>query len=419
MSELLAQVDGAAYVVRRSLHDVVQIKRAKKAIREAFDVQQRGLGFAMVELLSSCPTNWGMKPDEALSGSRRRWCPPSRSATSRCPRGCAPACGPQGGGRMSTVHSADLVIAGFGGQGVLFAGQLLAHAALDAGLQTTWIPSYGPEMRGGTANCTVVVADEPIGSPVVGRPQRRIVLNLPSLDRYEPLVAPGGLLVVNTSLVDRAVARTDLDVIAIPGDDVAAELGQPEADERGAARRAAGAPPRLRRCRRSTSWRGPRSGGSCPSGTGACCGATGRRSHAGRSWRTRWGPGAAHPSHRTAGGQQECRGHGGRHPTDVLHESSSLGRFGSRTAHMGLRALRTRLAAGVPLSMERKGRASDRRDRGTSAGRASVRRTERGIAHLLRPRPPGGTSTGWTGRVDRVACPHPARQGLRKPDADA
>ena len=66
MSELLAQVDGAAYVVRRSLHDVVQIKRAKKAIREAFDVQQRGLGFAMVELLSSCPTNWGMKPDEAL-----------------------------------------------------------------------------------------------------------------------------------------------------------------------------------------------------------------------------------------------------------------------------------------------------------------------------------------------------------------
>ena len=129
---------------------------------------------------------------------------------------------------MSAVHSADLVIAGFGGQGVLFAGQLLAHAALDAGLQTTWMPSYGPEMRGGTANCTVVVADGPIGSPVVGRPQAVIALNLPSLDRYEPLVAPGGLLVVNTSLVDRAVARTDLDVVAIPGDDVAAELGHPK-----------------------------------------------------------------------------------------------------------------------------------------------------------------------------------------------
>src|SRR3990172_1760380 len=122
---------------------------------------------------------------------------------------------------MSRAHTADLVIAGFGGQGVLFAGQLLAHAALDAGLQTTWMPSYGPEMRGGTANCTVVVADGPIGSPVVGRPQAVIALNLPSLDRFEPLVAPGGLLVVNTSLVDRDVARTDLDVVAIPGDDVA------------------------------------------------------------------------------------------------------------------------------------------------------------------------------------------------------
>lgn len=121
----------------------------------------------------------------------------------------------------------DLVIAGFGGQGVLFAGQLLAHAALDADLHTTWYPSYGPEMRGGTANCTVVVSDEPIGSPVVARPEAAIVLNLPSLDRYEPLVRPGGLLVVNASLIDREVRRTDVDVVAIPADDVAAELGSP------------------------------------------------------------------------------------------------------------------------------------------------------------------------------------------------
>lgn len=125
-------------------------------------------------------------------------------------------------------RAADLVIAGFGGQGVLFAGQLLAHAALDAGLHTTWFPSYGPEMRGGTANCTVVVSDGPIGSPIVGRPQAAIALNLPSLDRYEPLLAPGGLLVVNTSLVDRPVARRDLDVVAVAGDDVAAELGHPK-----------------------------------------------------------------------------------------------------------------------------------------------------------------------------------------------
>jgi len=121
----------------------------------------------------------------------------------------------------------DLIIAGFGGQGVLFAGQLLAHAALDADLHTTWYPSYGPEMRGGTANCTVVISDEPIGAPVVARPEAAIVLNLPSLDRYEPLVRPGGLLVVNASLIDRDVRRTDVDVVAIPADDVAAELGSP------------------------------------------------------------------------------------------------------------------------------------------------------------------------------------------------
>jgi 2-oxoglutarate ferredoxin oxidoreductase subunit gamma len=122
----------------------------------------------------------------------------------------------------------DLIIAGFGGQGVLFAGQLLAHAALDAGLETTWYPSYGPEMRGGTANCTVVISDEPIGSPVTERPQAAIVMNLPSLDRYEPLVRPGGVLVVNASLIDRAVTRDDVDVITIPADDVAAELGHPK-----------------------------------------------------------------------------------------------------------------------------------------------------------------------------------------------
>jgi 2-oxoglutarate ferredoxin oxidoreductase subunit gamma len=121
--------------------------------------------------------------------------------------------------------TADLVIAGFGGQGVLFAGQLLAHAALDADLHTTFYPSYGPEMRGGTANCTVVVSDEPIASPVVSHPRAVIVMNLPSLDRYEPLLPPGGVLVVNASLVDRAVRRRDLEVIAIPADDVAAELG--------------------------------------------------------------------------------------------------------------------------------------------------------------------------------------------------
>lgn len=119
----------------------------------------------------------------------------------------------------------EIVIAGFGGQGVLFAGQLLAYAALDSGKETTWIPSYGPEMRGGTANCTVIIADEEIGSPLVRNPQAVIALNLPSMDKYEPLVIPGGVLVVNSSMVNRAPQRTDIQVIQIPGNEIAEQLG--------------------------------------------------------------------------------------------------------------------------------------------------------------------------------------------------
>ena len=97
----------------------------------------------------------------------------------------------------------EIIIAGFGGQGVLFGGQVVAYAAMDAGKEVTWIPSYGPEMRGGTANCTVVIADEEIGSPLVKNPPLAIALNLPSFDKYEETLAPGGTLIVNQSMVDR------------------------------------------------------------------------------------------------------------------------------------------------------------------------------------------------------------------------
>lgn len=119
----------------------------------------------------------------------------------------------------------EVIISGFGGQGTLFAGQLLAYAALDEKKETTWIPSYGPEMRGGTANCTVIVADEEIGSPLVSRPAAVIAMNLPSLDKYEPLVRGGGVLVVNQSIVNREPARKDIKVIMIPANDIAEKLG--------------------------------------------------------------------------------------------------------------------------------------------------------------------------------------------------
>jgi 2-oxoglutarate ferredoxin oxidoreductase subunit gamma len=119
----------------------------------------------------------------------------------------------------------SIVIAGFGGQGVLFAGQLLAYAGMDSGNHVTWIPSYGPEMRGGTAHCTVIISDEPIGAPIVSSPDIAIVLNQPSFEKYETLVKSGGLLVINSSLVTTETTRSDIDVINIPANRIADEWG--------------------------------------------------------------------------------------------------------------------------------------------------------------------------------------------------
>jgi 2-oxoglutarate ferredoxin oxidoreductase subunit gamma len=119
----------------------------------------------------------------------------------------------------------EIIIAGFGGQGVLFGGQVVAYAAMDAGKEVTWIPSYGPEMRGGTANCTVVIADKEIGSPLAKNPPLAVALNLPSFDKCEDTLAPGGALIVNQSMVDRAVKRTDINVIFVPCNEIAEELG--------------------------------------------------------------------------------------------------------------------------------------------------------------------------------------------------
>lgn len=119
----------------------------------------------------------------------------------------------------------EIIVSGFGGQGALFAGQLLTYAGLYEGRHVTWIPSYGPEMRGGTAHCTVILSDEPIGSPIIRNPTIAIVLNPPSMDKYEPLLTPGGILVVNTSLVRRPPQRDDLTVIEVPANDMARELG--------------------------------------------------------------------------------------------------------------------------------------------------------------------------------------------------
>ncbi|HBY94702.1 MAG TPA: 2-oxoacid:ferredoxin oxidoreductase subunit gamma [Chloroflexi bacterium] len=122
----------------------------------------------------------------------------------------------------------EIIFAGFGGQGVLFAGQLLAYTALAEDKHVTWIPSYGPEMRGGTAHCTVIISDEEIGSPLTHHPTAALILNPPSMQRYAPLVKPKGVVVVDSTLVAERSGRTDIREIAIPAKAIAAGLGFPQ-----------------------------------------------------------------------------------------------------------------------------------------------------------------------------------------------
>jgi len=118
-----------------------------------------------------------------------------------------------------------LIIAGFGGQGVMLMGQVLAEAGMIEGKHVTWLPSYGPEMRGGTANCTVVISDEPVASPVIDVPTEVVVMNIPSLLKFEPYLKEEGFLFMNVSVIDREPKRKDIKVIKVPANDVADKLG--------------------------------------------------------------------------------------------------------------------------------------------------------------------------------------------------
>lgn len=121
----------------------------------------------------------------------------------------------------------EVVFAGFGGQGVMTAGQLLAYTAMAEGKKVCWIPSYGPEMRGGTANCTVVVSDERIGSPIINSPQSACVFNRPSLDKFGSMIKKNGLLLINSSLIDTTSGRKDIREYLIPVNDMAIKIGSP------------------------------------------------------------------------------------------------------------------------------------------------------------------------------------------------
>ena len=123
----------------------------------------------------------------------------------------------------------EMLFAGFGGQGVLLAGQLMTYAGMIAGEQISWMPAYGPEMRGGTASCSVIVSDKLIGSPVVTKPNVLVAFNKPSLERFIGTVKPGGVVIVNTSLCDEPVNRQDVQVFSVPMNDIATDMGNARA----------------------------------------------------------------------------------------------------------------------------------------------------------------------------------------------
>ena len=123
----------------------------------------------------------------------------------------------------------DVIFAGFGGQGILLMGSILAHAAMDLGYEVAWVPSYGAEMRGGTANCTVVISNRPIGSPIIRNPQHLVAMTRPSLEKFAPMVKPGGVILINNSIIPVDSGRDDVDEIKVPANDIAIKVGSVKA----------------------------------------------------------------------------------------------------------------------------------------------------------------------------------------------
>ena len=254
MSELLATLEAPVYIERVGLGDNKQIAQAARAIRRAVDNQVRGLGFSLIEVLAPCPTIWKMQPVEAQHWVRdvmektyplgvfqdrtkdrepRPHLPPA-PALEDLPRilGVADEDLPEGNSAaMECAADVDLHVrvAGFGGQGVLLLGEILAEAGLDAGLEVSWLPSYGPEMRSGTSNCHVRLSSQPIDSPLVTVPNLLVAMNEPSLRKFDTAVGSGGWIIYNGDSFPEDCKRDDVHVLALPFTRLADELGSARA----------------------------------------------------------------------------------------------------------------------------------------------------------------------------------------------
>ena len=245
--ELLATLEAPVFLERVGLGNNKQIMQAAKAIRKALDNQVKGLGFSLVEVLSPCPTIWKMDPVEAQRFVRDEMAAvfgianyrdhtatavphanrPAPPGLTELPRilglgDAADTCAPRAD---SAAVDYRIKVAGFGGQGVLMLGEVLAEAGLDAGYEVSWLPSYGPEMRSGTSNCHVRLSSRPIDSPLVSRPNVLLALNEPSLRKFLPAVDPGGIVLYNGEALPEGCNRADVRMAALPFTHIADELG--------------------------------------------------------------------------------------------------------------------------------------------------------------------------------------------------
>lgn len=248
MAELISTLEAPVYVERVALSDNKNIMKARRAVKKALEIQRDGLGFSFVEILSPCPTIWAKDPVVA-----RRWvaetmipafplnvfrdkkpepivnnAPPVRSVPAVLDISDEPA----GVGPSNRAHhfkELTVKVAGFGGQGVLLLGQLLTEMGMREGLEVSWLPSYGPEMRSGSAHCHVCLSTERIGSPLISHPDVLIAMNEISLRKFASQVAPGGLIFYNRDRLPQDFTLPQARVICIPASEMADKLGSTKA----------------------------------------------------------------------------------------------------------------------------------------------------------------------------------------------
>ncbi|HAR43954.1 MAG TPA: 2-ketoisovalerate ferredoxin oxidoreductase [Bdellovibrionales bacterium] len=245
MAEIIATLEAPIYVERTSCTDTKGIMKTRKAIRKAIKLQSEKKGFTFVEILTACPTGWKKTPSDSIKWIQNELEPYFKPGVYKdvsdkaeplhrpemimdseeifkslgLKKGKTPS------SSAAAVEEKRIKIAGFGGQGALTAGVMMATAGMNEGLNVSWIPSYGPEMRGGTANCSVIVSSKRIGNPLVRNPNILIAMNGPSLDAFENDVVQGGTIVVNSSLIERKLSRSDVKAVYVPLTDIAAKVG--------------------------------------------------------------------------------------------------------------------------------------------------------------------------------------------------